>query len=268
MNSLTGRLKLWLKRHPRLKAIAVSLHDSAIYLFRRLTTTLKSRTIYLLRRISRFLAALQQAPSSDSQVPATLAAHYERAMVSLGRTALWHLVRDFHASGVLEAQEYALLRAPSIACELDAAKSEIQLAIEASPDCAEAHYWLGFILREQGQNMSAVAEFLLATSERLYFPKYEYDLPVASRAYHEAGVLLEEAGNVFQAEYCQQRALAIDSANTGAHAAYARLLASRGQAGAAAHHFRLSIAARITAAVLPPIALDGAVNAQPVTRSD
>jgi hypothetical protein len=136
MNSLTGRLKLWLKRHPRLKAIAVSLHDSAIYLF--------------LRRISRFLAALQQAPSSDSQVPATLAAHYERAMVSLGRTALWHLVRDFHASGVLEAQEYALLRAPSIACELDAAKSEIQLAIEASPDCAEAHYWSSYLQPQSG----------------------------------------------------------------------------------------------------------------------
>jgi tetratricopeptide (TPR) repeat protein len=124
------------------------------------------------------------------QDPNNAMAHAGKATVALNRLQ--------SSSGTIRGQKDSILKY---------AEDESRKAVSLAPANAEAHYALGCVLREQGQNDAAASEFKTALS---LDPKHSY-------AYSSLGRIQLDQGSTAQAAENLRRAVELNSGNSSAH---------------------------------------------------
>jgi tetratricopeptide (TPR) repeat protein len=169
---------------------------------------------------------------------------YVAAKGIMARLAVREIATDYDRSGILPPGTFNLLADPIAKVDLAEAERLLLEAVAEAPDFAEAHLALAFLLRDRGDRDGALVQYLLAAAGRAQIPGNSVGTAVNAEAFHEAGVLLAEAGLLQQAEHCQRRAIDADGASPRVQLAYARTLASRGRFAEAAHQMGLSVLGR------------------------
>jgi tetratricopeptide (TPR) repeat protein len=173
--------------------------------------------------------------------PGKVDPRYAAAKHIMARLAIREIATEYDRSGVLPPATFNLLADPITKVDLGEAERLLLEVIADAPDFAEAHFALASLLLDRGDRNGALVQYLLAAAGRSQIPANSVGTAVNAEAYHEAGVLLEEAGLLQQAEHCQRRAIDADGASPRVQLAYAQTLASHGQFAQAAHQMGQSL---------------------------
>jgi tetratricopeptide (TPR) repeat protein len=176
--------------------------------------------------------------------PSKVDPRYVAAKTIMAGLAIREIAADYDRSGILPPGTFNLLADPIARVDLGEAERLLLEVVADAPDFAEAHFALGALLLDRGDRNGALVQYLLAAAGRAQIPGNSVGTAINAQAYHEAGLLLAEAGLLQQAEHCQRRAIDADATSPPVQLAYARTLASRGRFAEAAHQMGLSLSGR------------------------
>jgi tetratricopeptide (TPR) repeat protein len=247
---MLGALRAFYRQLARLQFLRVPLHRTVWYYrrHRKPSSTEADKLFLIMRSIwAVFLPVVMGSMWAAFWPVGKIDPRYIAAKEIMARLAIREIAEDYDAAGVMPHGRFTLLRDPITKidkADLTEAEHLLLDAIEDAPDFAEAHFALGTLLLERGERYGALAEYLLATVGRARIFGNAARSAIKSEAYHEAGLLLENAGLLKQAEYCQRRAIGADDGLLEARLAYARILAARGELVPAAHLMSLWLSLR------------------------
>ncbi len=112
-----------------------------------------------------------------------------------------------------------------------AAETQLRSALAVRHDLAEAHFYLGLVLRKRGELEEAADSLLLATVFR----------PDFAEAWHYAGVVALNRGELDDAQRCIKKALLLNPVYAEAHHNLGAVCEQREQLVEAATHYKKSV---------------------------